>query len=67
MIVYMITAKKVGKNEEIYPELTCSDYMAHLRYAELEKEGYIANITQYELKTQGKNWHTIAHPFKFIA
>lgn len=67
MIVYTITAKKIGDKTEFLPELTCSAYMAQIRKAQLEKNGYLANIIQYEVKTQGKNFDTISSPQKFIA
>ena len=66
MLVYMITAKRIGDKTEFAPELTCSDIMAKYRKEELERNGYLANITQYEVKTQGKNWNTISFPQKFI-
>lgn len=66
MIVYTITAVQIGKNTDFYPELTCSEYVARIRKEQLEKNGYIANITQYEVKTQGKNFNSISQPLKFI-
>lgn len=63
----MITAKKIGDKTEYAPELTCCDYSAHLRKQQLEMKGFVVNITQYEVKTQGKNYGEIAQPKRFIA
>lgn len=64
MTIYAITATK--GTETFMPELTCSAYMAQIRKEQLKKNGYLVNITQYEVKTQGKNFNTISQPSKFI-
>ena len=66
MIVYAISPKKAESTLEFLPELTCSEWAAQNRKEELEKQGYQATITPYEVKTQGVNFHSVATKCELI-
>ena len=62
MTIYLISARDKGAQVAFgyMPELSASRYAAELRKLQLEKEGLIAEISTYEVKTQGCNFNSIA-------
>lgn len=63
MTIYTINATK--GTETFMPELTASEFLAIGRKQDLEAKGYSVNLFKYEVKTQGKNFHTLATPELF--
>lgn len=62
MTIYLISCRDRGAQQifSYMPELTASRYAAELRRQHLEKEGLVAEISKYDVKTQGVNFNSIA-------
>lgn len=66
MKIYMIRAKDRGQKVFDYmPELTASEWAAKERKKLLEKD-FDVTIDEFEVKTQGSNFHSISQTSKII-